>query len=207
MSLDSAVAQFPSDATGITRDPQVTRVLVIDDSNTIRRSAEIFLKQGGCEVVLAEGDKGGKDALGEVRVSVEFEGNEYSGRGLSQDVVDAAASPDPALQRSIETPVLRGDNTKLRAATGWAVFALLALGLIGQCLVQLGHATTAQVARLHGAEITLSEDADGVGNTFSVTFPAPRPARRRRRRLRAQRAGRRATARKPTRSRTGGRRE
>jgi twitching motility two-component system response regulator PilG len=29
------------------------RVLVIDDSNTIRRSAEIFLKQGGHEVVLA----------------------------------------------------------------------------------------------------------------------------------------------------------
>lgn len=28
--------------------------------------------------------------------------------------------PDPALQRSIETPVLRGDNTKLRAATGWS---------------------------------------------------------------------------------------
>jgi twitching motility two-component system response regulator PilG len=30
------------------------RVMVIDDSNTIRRSAEIFLKQAGCEVVLAE---------------------------------------------------------------------------------------------------------------------------------------------------------
>ena len=30
------------------------RVLVIDDSNTIRRSAEIFLAQGGHEVVLAE---------------------------------------------------------------------------------------------------------------------------------------------------------
>jgi len=29
-------------------------VLVIDDSNTIRRSAEIFLKQGGYEVFLAE---------------------------------------------------------------------------------------------------------------------------------------------------------
>ena len=29
------------------------KVLVIDDSNTIRRSAEIFLKQGGHEVVLA----------------------------------------------------------------------------------------------------------------------------------------------------------
>src|SRR6195952_4790752 len=36
------------------------RVLVIDDSNTIRRSAEIFLKQGGHQVVLAED---GFDAL------------------------------------------------------------------------------------------------------------------------------------------------
>ncbi|MDQ3236198.1 MAG: 2-isopropylmalate synthase, partial [Actinomycetota bacterium] len=34
---------------------------------------------------------GGKDALGEVRVAVEFDGNEYAGRGLSQDVVEAAA--------------------------------------------------------------------------------------------------------------------
>ena len=36
------------------------RVLVIDDSNTIRRSAEMFLRQGGCEVILAED---GFDAL------------------------------------------------------------------------------------------------------------------------------------------------
>ncbi|HZY57951.1 MAG TPA: 2-isopropylmalate synthase [Rubrobacteraceae bacterium] len=34
---------------------------------------------------------GGKDALGEVRLSVDFEGQEYAGRGLSQDVVEAAA--------------------------------------------------------------------------------------------------------------------
>ena len=40
-----------------------TRVLVIDDSNTIRRSAEIFLRQGGHEVVLAED---GFDALAKV---------------------------------------------------------------------------------------------------------------------------------------------
>ena len=39
------------------------RVLVIDDSNTIRRSAEIFLKQGGHEVVLAED---GFDALAKI---------------------------------------------------------------------------------------------------------------------------------------------
>ena len=30
------------------------RVMVIDDSNTIRRSAEIFLMQAGCQVILAE---------------------------------------------------------------------------------------------------------------------------------------------------------
>jgi len=36
-----------SNATGL-------KVLVVDDSNTIRRSAEIFLKQGGHEVLLAE---------------------------------------------------------------------------------------------------------------------------------------------------------
>jgi len=39
------------------------RVMVIDDSNTIRRSAEIFLMQGGYEVLLAED---GFDALSKV---------------------------------------------------------------------------------------------------------------------------------------------
>ena len=40
-----------------------TRVLVIDDSNTIRRSAEIFLRQGGYDVILAED---GYDALAKI---------------------------------------------------------------------------------------------------------------------------------------------
>ena len=40
-----------------------TKVLVIDDSNTIRRSAEIFLKQGGYVVLLAED---GFDALAKI---------------------------------------------------------------------------------------------------------------------------------------------
>ena len=39
------------------------KVLVVDDSNTIRRSAEIFLRQGGYEVLLAED---GFDALSKV---------------------------------------------------------------------------------------------------------------------------------------------
>ena len=38
-------------------------MLVVDDSNTIRRSAEIFLKQGGHEVLLADD---GFDALAKV---------------------------------------------------------------------------------------------------------------------------------------------
>jgi twitching motility two-component system response regulator PilG len=39
------------------------KVMVIDDSNTIRRSAEIFLVQAGCEVILAED---GFDALAKI---------------------------------------------------------------------------------------------------------------------------------------------
>jgi twitching motility two-component system response regulator PilG len=37
--------------------------MVIDDSNTIRRSAEIFLESAGCEVILAEN---GFDALAKI---------------------------------------------------------------------------------------------------------------------------------------------
>ncbi len=39
------------------------KVMVIDDSNTIRRSAEIFLLKTGCEVILAED---GFDALAKI---------------------------------------------------------------------------------------------------------------------------------------------
>jgi len=36
----------------------------------------------------------------------------------------------------------------------------------------LGLAIVQEIAKLHDAKITLSEDADGLGNTFTVTFPA-----------------------------------
>jgi twitching motility two-component system response regulator PilG len=42
---------------------QGVKVMVIDDSNTIRRSAEIFLLQAGCSVILAED---GFDALAKI---------------------------------------------------------------------------------------------------------------------------------------------
>ena len=43
--------------------PGAIKVLVIDDSNTIRRSAEMFLRQAGFDVVLAED---GFDALAKI---------------------------------------------------------------------------------------------------------------------------------------------
>src|SRR5258708_2336240 len=39
------------------------RVMVVDDSNTIRRSEEIFLMQAGCQVILADN---GFDALAKI---------------------------------------------------------------------------------------------------------------------------------------------
>ncbi len=45
------------------RDSGPIKVLVIDDSNTIRRSAEMFLRQAGYEVILAED---GFDALAKI---------------------------------------------------------------------------------------------------------------------------------------------
>jgi len=43
--------------------PGAIKVLVIDDSNTIRRSAEMFLRQAGFDVILAED---GFDALAKI---------------------------------------------------------------------------------------------------------------------------------------------
>ncbi|HMQ71333.1 MAG TPA: response regulator [Rubrivivax sp.] len=59
--MESAVNDLPSLADAA--PAAGARVLVIDDSNTIRRSAEIFLRQGGHEVVLAED---GFDALAKI---------------------------------------------------------------------------------------------------------------------------------------------
>ena len=56
---DEAAAAVPAAA----QAPAGAKVLVIDDSNTIRRSAEIFLKQGGHEVLLADD---GFDALSKI---------------------------------------------------------------------------------------------------------------------------------------------
>jgi twitching motility two-component system response regulator PilG len=55
-TVDKETRAGPVDIAGL-------KVLVVDDSNTIRRSAEIFLTQAGCQVILAED---GFDALSKV---------------------------------------------------------------------------------------------------------------------------------------------
>lgn len=59
--MDTQVSEFGAGAAAGAAPG--AKVLVIDDSNTIRRSAEIFLRQGGHEVLLAED---GFDALAKV---------------------------------------------------------------------------------------------------------------------------------------------
>jgi len=47
----------------MTEQTRVKTILVVDDSNTIRKSAEIFLRQGGHSVIMAED---GFDALAKI---------------------------------------------------------------------------------------------------------------------------------------------
>ena len=56
-------AQGDAAVAGARTTLQGVKVMVIDDSNTIRRSAEIFLLQAGCTVILAED---GFDALAKI---------------------------------------------------------------------------------------------------------------------------------------------
>ena len=44
----------PGDESSVDSKHSGVKVLVIDDSNTIRRSAEVFLTQAGYDVILAE---------------------------------------------------------------------------------------------------------------------------------------------------------
>jgi twitching motility two-component system response regulator PilG len=58
-----AVIQFQGERVAESVNLSGVKVMVIDDSNTIRRSAEIFLVQAGCQVILAED---GFDALAKI---------------------------------------------------------------------------------------------------------------------------------------------
>jgi twitching motility two-component system response regulator PilG len=65
MSAASAVSTRHAGSQELSEPSALTgvKVMVIDDSNTIRRSAEIFLLQAGCTVILADD---GFDALAKI---------------------------------------------------------------------------------------------------------------------------------------------
>jgi two-component system sensor histidine kinase TctE len=79
--------------------------------------------------------------------------------------VRVQAAPVPAVH-------VNDDGPSIPAAERERVFErfhrLLGSGQEGS---GLGLAIAQEIARLHGGEIGLREDADGVGNTFSVSFP------------------------------------
>lgn len=48
------------------------KVVLIDDSNTVRRSGEIFLSQAGCQVVLAEDGFDGLSKVADIQPDIIF---------------------------------------------------------------------------------------------------------------------------------------
>ncbi|MEW5707368.1 MAG: sensor histidine kinase N-terminal domain-containing protein [Pseudomonadota bacterium] len=72
------------------------------------------------------------------------------------------------------TVAIHDDGPRIPVEERWRVFErfhrLLGSDADGS---GLGLAIAQEIARSHGAEISLTEDADGVGNIFSVSFNAP----------------------------------
>ncbi len=81
--------------------------------------------------------------------------------------VRVLAAPAPALEVSDDGPSIPHEE---RERVFERFHRLLGTSRDGS---GLGLAIAREIARLHGAEIALRDDADGVGNTFGVTFPAP----------------------------------
>jgi len=79
--------------------------------------------------------------------------------------VRVAASPQPSCSISDDGPAIPPEE---RSRVFERFHRLLGSSRDGS---GLGLAIALEIARLHGAEITLRDDADGVGNTFIVTFP------------------------------------
>jgi two-component system sensor histidine kinase TctE len=90
----------------------------------------------------------------------------YSREG-GRVTVRVSAAPEPAVE-------INDDGPSVPPAEREQIFErfhrLLGGGRDGS---GLGLAIAREIARLHDAEITLRDDADGIGNTFRVSFPPP----------------------------------
>jgi len=90
----------------------------------------------------------------------------YSREG-GRVTVRVAQSPVPTVDINDDGPGIPPDE---RERVFHRFHRLLGSGQDGS---GLGLAIAQEIARLHGAAIGLRDDADGIGNTFSVTFPPP----------------------------------
>lgn len=90
----------------------------------------------------------------------------YSREG-GRVTVRVAASPAPTVDINDDGPSIPAEE---RERVFQRFHRLLGSGQEGS---GLGLAIAQEIVRLHGGAIALREDSDGVGNTFSVTFPRP----------------------------------
>ncbi len=121
--------------------------------------------EGGDEALMITADA---DRLRELINNLIDNAVRYSRRG-GRVTVAARRSADGAPQLSISD-----DGPSIPVAERKRIFErfhrLLGTNADGS---GLGLAIVSEIASLHGASITLEEDVDGVGNTFSVDFPPP----------------------------------
>lgn len=89
-------------------------------------------------------------------------------RGGGRVTVRVAHSPAPSVSVSDDGPSIPPDE---RQRVFERFHRLLGNTSDGS---GLGLAIVREIARIHGAEIHLADDLDGVGNTFTVTFPPDR---------------------------------
>ncbi|HRE15155.1 MAG TPA: HAMP domain-containing sensor histidine kinase, partial [Usitatibacteraceae bacterium] len=83
--------------------------------------------------------------------------------------VRVLAAPGPVVEVNDDGPSIPADE---RERVFRRFHRLLGSGEDGS---GLGLAIAREIARLHGASIELRDDADGVGNTFSLVFPGEPP--------------------------------
>lgn len=95
----------------------------------------------------------------------------YSSSG-GQVTVQVSGHPRPSISVNDDGPSIPTDE-RLRVFERF--HRLLGTGNEGS---GLGLAIAQEIARIHGASISLADDLDGVGNRFTVTFPHPDPRNR-----------------------------
>lgn len=127
----------------------------------LRRGIDLGL-EGAEQAVIVRGDSG---RLRELFDNLLDNAIRYS-RPQGRVTVTVSAIPSPTVSVS-------DDGPRIAAQDQQRVFERFHRGLGSGEGSGLGLAIAQEIARRHGASILVQDDADGVGNRFSVVFPAP----------------------------------